>query len=110
MTEITRKPYPSDVSDDEWAFVAPYLTLMKEEAPQRDYSLREVFNALRWLVRSGASWLMLPHDLPPWHSVYEQSMRWLGTDCFENLVADLRALLRKALGRNDAERPTVAAS
>src|SRR5512139_3121621 len=47
---MTRKPYPSDVRDDEWAFVAPYLTLMKEDAPQRDHDLREVFNGLRWMV------------------------------------------------------------
>jgi transposase len=52
----TRNPYPSDVYDDEWAFVAPYLTLVTEDAPHRDHSLREVFNALRWLVRAGASW------------------------------------------------------
>ena len=49
-----RKPYPTDVSDDEWVFVAPYLTLMVPEAPQRRYELREVFNALRWIVRAGA--------------------------------------------------------
>jgi len=52
---MSRKPYPSDVSDEEWAFVAPYLTLMTEDAPQRVYSLREVFNSLRWLVRAGAT-------------------------------------------------------
>jgi transposase len=46
-----RKAYPSDVSDDEWAFVAPYLTLMSEAAPQREHALREVFNGLRWLAR-----------------------------------------------------------
>ena len=62
---MTRKPYPSDVSDDEWAFVAPYLTLMNEDAPQREHSLREVFNGLRWIVRTGAQWRWLPHDLPP---------------------------------------------
>jgi transposase len=49
---MERKSYPSDISDDEWAFVASYLTLMTEEAPQRLYSLREVFNGLRWLVRA----------------------------------------------------------
>jgi transposase len=48
---MNRKAYPRDVSDDEWAFVAPYLPLMKEEAPQREHALREVFNGLRWLVR-----------------------------------------------------------
>ena len=100
----TRKPYPSDVTDDEWAFVAPYLTLMTEAAPQRQYPLRELFNALRWLVRAGAAWRMLPHDLPPWHTVYEQTQRWIAAKCFENLVHDLRHLLRKALGRQ--EEPT----
>ncbi|MFL6216776.1 MAG: transposase, partial [Blastocatellia bacterium] len=69
---MSRKPYPSDVSDDEWTFVAPYLTLMNEDAPQRQHRLREVFNALRWLVRTGAPWRMLPHDLPPWEAVYQQ--------------------------------------
>ncbi len=48
------KAYPSDVSDEEWAFVAPYLTLMREDATQRDYPLQAVFNALRWLARAGA--------------------------------------------------------
>jgi transposase len=51
----TRKPYPTDVSDEEWAFVASYLTLMREDVPQRDYALREVFNALRWIVRAVCS-------------------------------------------------------
>src|SRR5437899_457948 len=55
---MARKAYPSDVSDDEWALVAPYLTLMTEDAPQREHSLREVFNGLRWIVRVGAAWRM----------------------------------------------------
>src|SRR5690242_2174071 len=96
---ITRKPYPSDVTDDEWAFVAPYLTLMNETAPQRDYPLREVFNALRWLVRTGSPWRYLPNDLPPWPCVYQQTQRWIAAGCFENIVHDLRTLLRKAAGR-----------
>ena len=95
----TRKPYPSDVSDAEWAFVAPYLTLMTEGAPQRDHPLREVFNALRWLVRAGASWRMIPHDLPPWYTVYQQNRRWIAAGCFEAIVQDLRELLRQAAGR-----------
>jgi transposase len=69
MRKATRKApegYPSDVSDEEWALVVWYLTLMTEAAPQRAYSLRAVFNALRWMARTGASWRMLPHDFPPW--------------------------------------------
>ena len=86
--------YPSDVSDEEWAFVAPYLTLMKEEAPQREHDLRAVFNALRYLVRTGCAWRYLPLDLPPWEAVYQQSQRWLRAQVFESMVHDLRALVR----------------
>jgi transposase len=96
---MERKPYPSDVSDDEWALVAPYLTLITEDAPQREHSLREVFNSLRWLVRAGAAWRLMPHDLPPWHTVYQQSQRWLKAGVFEAIVHDLREVLRVAQGR-----------
>ena len=102
----TRNPYPSDVGDEEWAFVAPYLTLMREDAPQREHSLREVFNGLRWLVRTGAAWRMLPHDLPPWYTVYQQTRRWLQAGVFEAIVHDLRRLLRLAAGRDP--EPTAA--
>ena len=98
---MARKPYPSDVSDEEWAFVAPYLTLMSEEAPQREYPLRDVFNGLRWIVRAGAPWRMLPNDLPPWETVYQQTQRWLNAGVFETLVNDLRQLLRVAAGRKE---------
>jgi len=103
---MNRKPYPSDVSDEEWAFVAPYLTLMTEDAPQRKYSLREVFNGLRWIVRTGAPWRMMPHDLPPWPVVYQQTQRWLKAGVFEAMVHDLRVLLRLAKGK--AAQPTAA--
>jgi transposase len=98
---MTRKGYPSDVSDEEWALVAPYLTLMTEDAPQREYPLREVFNGLRWIVRTGAQWRWLPHDLPPWYVVYQQSRRWTKAGVFEALVHDLRAVLRIADGRKE---------
>lgn len=96
----TRKPYPTDVTDEEWAFVTPYLTLLTAEAPQRNHDLREVFNALRWLVRAGAPWRMLPHDFPPWAAVYQQTQRWIAAGCFAAMVADLRLLLRLGEGRN----------
>jgi transposase len=99
-----RRPYPSDVRDEEWAFVAPYLTLMREDAPRRDHPLREVFNGLRWLARTGAQWRLLPHDLPPWYTVSQQPQRWLQAGVFEAIVHDLRRLLREATGR--APEPT----
>jgi transposase len=103
---MDRKAYPSDVSDEEWALVAPYLTLMTEDAPQREYPLREVFNGLRYIVGTGAQWRWMPHDLPPWHVVYQQSQRWIKAGVFESLVHDLRAVLRIADGRK--ESPTAA--
>lgn len=89
-----RKPYPSAVTDDEWSFVAPYLTLCREDAPQRQYGSRRVYDALRWIVRAGAPWRYLPNDFPPWEMVYQQTQRWIAAGCFEAIVHDLRALLR----------------
>lgn len=102
-----RKPYPSDVSDDEWCFVVPYLTLMRLDAPQRDHDLRTVFNALRWIVRAGAEWRMLPHDFPPWEAVYQQSQRWLKSGAFAAIVHDLRVILRLAAGRTAEPTATI---
>ncbi len=107
MESEARKPYPSDVSDDEWAFVAPYLTLMRPNAPQRVHDPREVFNALRWIVRTGAPWRYLPGNFPPWEAVYQQTQRWIAAGCFEARVHDLRALLRWGEGRADAPTATI---
>jgi transposase len=96
-----RKAYPSDVSDEEWAFCVRYLRLMKEDAPQRTYPLRELFNGLRWLVRAGCPWRMMPNDLPPWTAVEQQTRRWLRAGCFESMAEDLRLLLRLSAGRAD---------
>jgi transposase len=103
---ISRKSYPSDVSDDEWALVAPYLTLLPEESGQRVHALREVFNGLRYMVKTGAPWRFMPNDLPPWEIVDQQARRWLSAGCFEALAEDLRVILRRAAGR--AEQPIAA--
>jgi transposase len=95
-----RRGYPSDVTDEEWALVAPYLALCKEDAEQRDYLLRDVFNAVRYVVRTGCQWRYLPNDLPPWEVVYQQAQRWIRARCFETMVEDLRMLLREFAGRN----------
>src|ERR1700710_1996392 len=103
---FARKPYPSDVSDEEWSLVVGYLTLMKEDAPQREYPMRELFNGLRYVIRYGIAWRAMPNDLPPWHAVHQQAHRWLAAGCFEALAQDLRAILRLAAGRR--EEPTAA--
>lgn len=102
-----RKVYPSDVSDEEWAFVAPYLTLMTPDAPQRRYELREVFNATRWIVRAGAPWRMLPTNFPPWEAVYQQTQRWIDAGVFTNMTHDLRELLHWTQSRDPAPSAVV---
>ena len=66
---------------------------------QRDHDLREVFNGLRYIVKTGAPWRFMPHDLPPWAAVYQQTQRWLAAECFAEVAGDLRAVLRMASGR-----------
>ena len=102
-----RKPYPSDVTDEEWEFCAPYLTLMKEDAPQRSYPLREIFNALRWFVRAGCPWRMIPNDLPPWQVIHQQTMRWIKAGSFEAMAQDLRAIIRLLLDRKQDPTATI---
>ena len=96
---ITHQPYPSDVSDAEWQFVVPYLCLLPEDAGQRVHNLRDVFDGLRWIVRTGSPWRYLPKDFPPWEMVYQQGRRWLAAGSFEAIVHDLRAVLRFAAGK-----------
>lgn len=104
MRPLTRKAYPSDVSDEEWAFVVPYLTLCREDAPQRTHELREVFNAVRYMVKTGAPWRWMPNDFPPWPACYQQTQRWIKAGVFEAMVHDLRLFIR--LGEDRAPDPS----
>jgi transposase len=103
---MARKPYPSDVSDEEWDFVARDLTLMSQDAPQREHDLREVFNGMRYIVRGGLAWRMIPNDLPPWAAIYQQAQRWIASGVFEAMTQDLRRILRLLEGRR--EEPSAA--
>jgi transposase len=94
-----RRGYPSDVSDEESEFVVPYLLLCREDSAQREHDLREVFNGIRYVARSGCPWRLLPHDLPPWAAVYQQMRRWIEARCFEALVADVQSVVRLWAGR-----------
>lgn len=92
--------YPSDVTDDEWSFCLPYLLLCKEDAKQRVWPIRTIFNAVRYVVRYGCPWRALPNDFPPYRVVHAQLMRWIEAKVFESMVHDLRSLMRMAQGRN----------
>ena len=102
----SRKTYPTDVSDEEWAFVVPYLTLMRKDAPQRVHALRDVFDAVRWMAKAACPWRLLPGDFPPWEVVEQQSKRWIKAGVFEAMVHDLRKVIRLLHERD--EQPTAA--
>ena len=103
----TRKSYPSDVSDAEWEFLVPYLTLMREDAPQREHALRDVFDAVRYVVKTGCQWDFLPHDFPPWTAVYQQARRWFRAGVFEEIAHDLRMILRLVAEREAQPTGTI---
>ncbi len=94
MNTTRKSAYPSDVTDQQWEFLLPYLTLMTEEAPQRQYPVRDVFNAVRYVVRTGIQWRYLPNDFPPWSAVYQQARRWMHAGVFEAIAHDLRIVER----------------
>ncbi len=80
---------------------------MREDAPQRDHSPRKVFNGLRYIVRTSMQWHMMANDLPPWHTVYQQTQRWLKAGVFEDMVHDLRMLMREMEGRSPQAQNTL---
>ena len=77
-----------------------YLTLLREDAGQRVHALRDVFDAVRWMVKAGCPWRMLPGDFPPWQVVEQQAKRWMAAGCFEAVVHDVREMLRLLQDRN----------
>lgn len=97
--EDHRKPYPEDITDDEWPLIAPCLTLPRPDAGQREHSLREVFDGLRYIVKTGAPWWSIPNDLPPLAAIYPQINAGLQHGVSEALLDDLRAVQRLAVGR-----------
>lgn len=80
--------------------MAPDLALIREDARQREHPLREVTDALRWLLRTGGQWRMMPDDLAPWAAVHQQAQRWMRVGVFEQIVHDLRELVRLGNGRS----------
>ena len=85
----------------------PYLLLSREDNRSRQHKLRALFNGVRYIVKTGNQWRLMPHDLPPWPAVYQQMRRWMRAGSFELLVRDVQALLREFSGR--VAQPTAVA-
>lgn len=106
---MPRRRYPSDLTDAQWARVAAAMpaAVHGRTGRPRTYALREVWNALFYLTRTGCSWRALPHDFPPWTVVWEHFRRWRDGGTLAQVHAALRAQTRLAAGR--APLPTAAA-
>ena len=92
--------YLSDLSEAQWQLIAPLIPISQNSGQLREYALREIVNSIFYLLRSGCSWRMLPHDFPPWGTVYHYFRRWSKDGVFEQMNAQLRADLRERLGRS----------
>lgn len=99
MDVTARKPYRSDLSDEQWAILEPLVPACKHGGRPRDVNMREIINAILYVCRSGVQWDMLPHDLPPKSTVYEYFAEWRNNGLWEQMTAALRARVRVAAGR-----------
>lgn len=101
---MKRKSYPRDLSDEEWSLVEPIIQegVYRNSGSKGKYSRKEMLNAILYVLRTGCQWTDLPHDFPPWKSVYSQFLRWRDRGVFIKLNEVLRKTLRLQLGRSEA--------
>jgi putative transposase len=104
---MERKPYPTDLTDEQWKLIAEFLPPPLPGGRPRKTDLREVVNAILYLVRSGCQWRMIPHEFPPWKTVYNYYRAWIANAVWDEIIACLRGDVREQSGRNF--QPRVAA-
>ena len=100
LVHMRRKPYPTDISDEEWTYLEAYLPTAKPYGRPRLHSLREILNAIFYIVKSGCAWRLLPHHFPPWKTVYHYFRAWRLDGTWERTHQAVRERLRIRLGRN----------
>ena len=98
----TRKSYPSDLTDAQWAILEPLIPAAKQGGRPREVEMREILNAMFYINRSGCQWDMLPHDLPPKSTVYVYFARWREDGTWQKLVDALREKVRTEVEDRDA--------
>ena len=98
---MARPGYDTDLTDAEWVIIAPHLTNSDKRGAKQQYDLREIINAIYYVIMTGAQWRNIPKDFPPWKTVYWHFMKWRDVDTFKDLHTSLRKQLRVRLGRNE---------
>jgi putative transposase len=98
---MTRQPYPSDLTDEQWDRLQEVVPKPKggKTGRPRTYPVREIWNAIFYQARTGCQWRYLPHDLPPWQDVWEHFCRWRDTGLLQTVHAALRGRVRRKAGR-----------
>ena len=100
-------PYPTDLTDEQWKLVEPFLPKAKLGGRPRKTDLREVLNALFYLVRTSCQWRMIPHEFPRWRTCYNYYRDWIATGTWSEIMVMLRMDVRSQAGRD--MQPRVAA-
>jgi putative transposase len=95
-----RKPYPTDLSDEEWSYIEPHLPAPRAPGRPRLHAWREILNAIFYIVRSGCAWRLLPHDFPPWKTIHHYFRTWCKDGTWEGMHAALRKRLRVRIKRD----------
>ena len=96
---MERSPYPSDVTDGQWRLIAPSIPLPKPGGRPREVNVREVVNAILYVVRTGCSWRQLPHDFPPWQTVYYYQRCYQRNGTWQKIHDRLRGQVRRRAGK-----------
>src|SRR5258708_28663300 len=93
------KPYATDLSEAEWAILEPLIPAAKPGGRPRSVNMRQILNGIFYMLRSGGAWRLLPHDYPPWSTVYDYFRKWRNAGIWEGMVKTLRERLRMQDGR-----------
>ena len=101
---MTRPSYSSDPTDEQWALLAPVLPAAKPGGRPRAVDLREVLQGILYVLRSGCAWRLLPHELPPWQTVYKYFRRWMQDGTWDRIQEAVRPVVREREGRNPTPR------
>jgi putative transposase len=96
---MSRTAYPSDLTDAQWRMIEPLIPPPKQGGRPRSVNIREIFNGIWYVVRSGCAWRMMPHDLPPWSTVYDYFRKFRLSGVWQMIHDALRDQVRKKDGR-----------
>lgn len=96
---LSRDPYPTDLTDAQWALIEPLIPAAKPGGPPRTVDMREVVNAVFYILKAGCDWRMMPHDLPAWKTVYDYFTQWRDHGTWKKIHDELRGRVRQQAGK-----------